>query len=425
MNKKIDVILEIIKPGIGLDTKEYLKYKNEDIDWDDIYNFVVLNDIATMTYDPVYAILKDREEYQDLLTRWQAKAKGLGCYQVQHLFNVKEVYNKLEMAGMEPVLFKGNIIGDLYQEDFYRPSKDTDILVEKNKVKAATAIIESMEYKYDAIKSKAEVLVFYNRMLSHKIELHSCLWEDYKGKRMDILRQLGLDSRSNYGWEDIKMGKFRTLEPTNHLIFQIFHIAKHFTVSGIGIKYLTDITAFVNRYCEEIDATRFWEGMLKLDYVKFSRFLFNLCSKYLGMTKKLNIFKAEALSFEEEDIQMFIDDVIHVGDIKNSGIRDYQMLSVMEPYMKGEEKKEAGILEKTIKRAFPGKKQLSDHYSYAKTNGALLPIAWLHKAFVFLVKKLFKKDLSASEKTLSNEEKEKKFQYRIKLLKITGLLDEK
>ena len=76
-----------------------------------------------------------------------------------------------------------------------------------------------------------------------------------------------------------------TLGFTEHLIFQMFHIIKHFVVQGVGFRYFMDITLYINHYIKELDLQRFWNSMEELGYDKFCDVFFWCCNQCLGMTE--------------------------------------------------------------------------------------------------------------------------------------------
>lgn len=416
MNNKdlVNIFFEIIKPSVGEKLNLQAGETIENIDIRQLFYLVRNSDAATMTFDGLDALVKNKRIDEQVIKEWRAAAISLGCYQVQHIYNVKNIYEQLEMQNLNPILFKGIILGDLYAEDYFRISKDTDILVSAADFNKAKGVLEASNYVYDEEKSKANVAVYKNEILKHKVELHKSLYEDYQGEKIDILKELRLDE--NLSYVDTKLGRFRTLNETNHLIFQIFHIVKHFTVQGISIKYLTDLKVFIENNYNKID----WDGlsgvMEKLEYTDFIHFILYVLKEKLSLKKIPYIIKE---NYSQEDVFMVLQDIIHKGDINNKHRFDYQMITVLEPYMVGNIKDSKSSKGRKLRAVFPASDHLSDYYMYAKKHKILLPVAWVHRIIVYFKSRSLNR--KNNKNLMNHREKFDTMEYRIKLLKIVGL----
>lgn len=417
MNNKeiVDIFFEIIKPSVGEPVSLQVAEKIENVNLKQLFNLVRNSDATTMTYDGLYSIISGKNVDEAIIDNWKASAISLGCYQVQHRHNVKDIYEKLEKENLNPVLFKGIIIGDLYEDECFRISKDTDILVDEGVFDKAKQVLEKNHYIYDMKKSKANVAVFYNQILNHKVELHKSLYEDYKGEKIDILNKLDLSSDLIY--TKTKLGSFRTLNETNHLIFQIFHIIKHFTVQGITIKYLTDLKVFIDKNYDKINWTKFDNAIKLLEYKKFMDFVFYILDRMFNLKKLPYPIMNK---YQDEDVMFFLEDVVHKGDIEEKNRFDYQMITVLEPYMVGNAKVAKSSNRRKIRAIFPIASELSDYYMYAKKHRILLPVAWVHRIIIYFKSRLFAR--KKNKNLMNRKEKFDTMEYRIKLLKITGLV---
>lgn len=414
-NNIIDIFLEIVKPSVGENMNLQVAEKIEKTDMNKLLHLVMNSDAATMTYDGISELMKDTDGYEDIMIQWKKSAVSLGCYQVQHLYNVKNIYELLEKENIEPILFKGIIIGDLYESECFRISKDTDILVSSGQFAEAKRILSENAYVYNEKKSKTNVAVYENEILKHKVELHTSLYEDYEGEKIEILKKLKIEADTIC--VNTKIGKFRTLNETNHLIFQIFHIVKHFTVQGISIKYLTDLKVFIDGKYDKIDWERFEMAMRALGYKDFTDFVLYVLATKLSLRKGVNLEKSK---YSDDDIRSFLDDVIHKGDIKDSKASDYQMLTVLKPYMVGNVIEAGNSKARKLRAVFPKSGHLSDYYMYAKKCRILLPIAWIHRILVYFGSRMVKR--KDKRNLMNHREKFDIMEYRIKLLKITGLV---
>ncbi|MEE1101362.1 MAG: nucleotidyltransferase family protein [Agathobacter sp.] len=327
--------------------------------------------------------------------------------------NIRIVLDKAKENGIKLVVFKGCVLADLYPEYVRRYSCDTDFYVEKSQNAQAIAMIEELGYVINE-HSNSEVTVFYSEEKEHTIELHTCLWEDYEGRQLDILESFNLtapDSLINITACGMDV---TTLGYENHLIYQIFHIIKHFSLEGIGIKYLADITLYVSKYGKEIDMEHFWKCMDQLRYTKFAYSLFVLCVEFLGMDD--TILKYRNISYGDE-MTAFFQDFLCAGEMYADKTASWQIMGMMTPYFTGQRGTANSSFKRKLEIIFPKADDLPDELAYAKKNKILLPVAWIHKIINYLKKYHQNKSTwySAGEKLDVAE-------HRLKLMKDMGLI---
>lgn len=312
------------------------------------------------------------------------------------------------------VIFKGCVLANLYPQYVQRSSSDTDIFVERAYKKQAVDLIVSAGYTIDEEHSKNEVCVLRSQSGVHTIELHTCLWEDYTGRRLDILEGMKLTDTDKLIELETCGFTVTTLGYEEHLIYQLFHIIKHFSLEGIGVKYLADITLYVDAYGKYIDFDGLWEKLDRLDYARFAYYLFVICIEFLGMDDR--ILENRQMVMGDELLEFMLD-LFNGGAIVGEKKDSWQILGMMTPYFTGEKKAVKGRIRRKLAVIFPRARDLQDHYDYARKNHFLLPVAWIHKMVNYLVKyrKMGNDWYSAGEKLDVAE-------HRIDLMDKLGLL---
>lgn len=326
---------------------------------------------------------------------------------------IRCVVDEARNKGIRLVIFKGCVLADLYPDYIKRVSSDTDIFVYEEDNCEACELLVGLGYDRIEAHSNAGVTVFYNDKKEHTIELHTCLWEDYEGKRLDVLKSYKLTEPDSL--IDVKVCGFdvTTLGYTEHLIYQIFHIAKHFSLEGIGVNYLADIALYVNAYIDKIDIERFWNCMEELGYRKFCYTILAVCSEFLEMDKKILSNNAVPVGTE---IAEFLNDLFEVGNA-NDGKDNWLIMGMMTPYFTGQRSASKYSFKRKLDVIFPKASDLPDEYAYARDNRILLPIAWGHKALKYLIK------YNKNKKTWYNAgEKLDVAERRLSLMKDMGLI---
>jgi len=385
-------------------------------DWVELLDLLRRGKLHGITYKTVSTLTETKTAPEGFLTAWKADTFRSGMKQ---LASTQELQHILKLAGeqnLTPVLFKGIVLADLYPEPSMRFSSDADIFIPVDQRPSMEQLLVSQGYVLIPGASKEHVPVYHinsgNRCL--KIELHDCLWEDYTGTQADILESLQLTAPDTLLTLSPLGIPVLTLGHTEHLIYQIFHIAKHFAFEGLRLRFLTDLTLFINTYKSEIDFTRFWNTMELLGYSAFCDSLFRICNRYLEMS--------DCVLSSKEDLPLneaFLEDIVLAGKVGDHQINNWASTDMLAAYFMRDNKASSGLKHK-LEIFFPMPSALKDKFSYAKKCPLLLPIAWIHRFFSALrYSILCKKQNQSASDVLSNAE------YRLALMKSVGLIETK
>lgn len=318
-------------------------------------------------------------------------------YEYEKYKCIRQVLSLAEQKGIPFIIFKGCVLAGLYPQYIQRSSCDTDIFVYDTYRQQAIDMLVEAGYVINEEHSKEQVCVLKYSSFPHTIELHTCLWEDYEGKRLDILESMNLTAKEKLVTLETCGFQVTTLGYEEHLIYQLFHIIKHFSLEGIGVKYLVDITLFVDAYGKYINFEQFWDKLERLDYAKFAHYLFAICIEFLGMDGA--ILKDRQMAMGDE-LYEFMLDLFNGGAPGGEKKDSWQILGMMTPYFTGEKKGAKSKVARKLAVIFPRAKDIQEYYPYVKKFPFLLPVAWVHKAVNYLIKYQKKGDdwYSAGEK---------------------------
>lgn len=403
MEKTIRLFLELCKDSIQERVPKDVKEKYKEVDWDKMYTLCKYNHVSAICYHTA-GQAADKNKNAELLETWKNESFGSGMVELVKLQSLQNVLKEAQNRGITLLTFKGCVLSDLYPQFTMRITSDSDVYVPDTQREEAVQLLLDCGYEQDLEKSKDMVPVFHKK--KHTIELHYCLWEDYTGEKMDVLEKCKLTDTASFVELTACGIDVVTLGFTEHLIFQMFHIIKHFVVQGVGFRYFMDITLYINHYIKELDLQRFWNSMEELGYDKFCDVFFWCCNQCLGMTEI--VMEGRPIATQEE-IQVLLSEVIQ---LEKSDQKDaYQLLGIMTSYLTGTRKAADKKWKRKLQVLFPGVKGLSDDYNYAKICPLLLPIAWVHRAILFVFKYRKRK-----ENWYNTQEKISIAEYRIALL---------
>lgn len=385
MEKLTKEILNVVNAGIH--GKKAIILSDEQIDWDYLMKELCAGKLEAICYNAVKHLTEKEGIKPQLLHNWKQRASYMGIKQLNAYVQLRELLDEVKQQGIELVLFKGAVLAQLYPEYLLRYSCDVDLLVKEEDKERTEAILVEKGYVKNLEHSKKCVPV-YVLQGSLIIELHTRLWEDYTGKRVQLLEKMDLINPEKVIQMRACDMDVTTLGYTEHLIYQIYHIIKHFSFQGMDLRHFTDTALYVNRFFSQIDFEDFWKKMQELDYEVFCYHLFCVCIKFFDMRKEaINGIIVENKVNED----LLIEQLFSAGML---GLKNYETMVassiVYQTYYANDngEPSKAKILQASF---FPSVNDLSNKYSYAKKKHFLLPVAWCHRAWNHLVGRISNK----------------------------------
>ncbi len=339
-----------------------------------------------------------------------AFARRLTLAQAQRTADLILIYRYLTKLGFRPIVLKGVICRALYPNPCQRPSIDEDLLIPKSELaRCHQAMLDYGLVPFGEIGDPAEAdeTAYKSEDGSIYIELHSTPLPkdsdaygdcntvfDGAGDRTVTVRINGCD--------------FRTLSPTDHLLYLILHAYKHFLHGGFGIRMVCDIAIFSEKYSEEIDYSRVFRECKALRIERYAAALFSIGEKHLGFGFP------EVFRSVESDEMPLLEDILSGGlygveDI-NRAHSSTMTLNAVAASKKG--KRSGGAL----RSVFLPVKSLEGRYRYLKKHRFLLPVAWVQRGCSYAFKSKRSKNVKASESVRIGRD-------RIALLRRYGIID--
>ena len=317
---------------------------------------------------------------------------------------LKKVISELNSTGVNYLLLKGALIAKLYPNPEYRYSCDADFIVGEELLESTAEMLTSRGYqhvpaegiRYGKAYQLSDILT---------IELHTKLFEDFYDKNQRVMTALEFESGAHHTEVSALGTIVKTLTPDHSLIHLICHHTKHFISSGINLRHLIDICLYVNEHNDHLDWGFITSSLERLNIKDFALYMLYICTTCLGMADVSFLFLDAKI--EDEVIDLLIYDIVE----RNAALKESAFVRgsvrdiVRSVYF---EDKGSGTLKRGL---FPSARMLKNKYSYAIKHPILLPVAWIHRAFSYILQRIRgKKVLSPSERAAIAEE-------RVELLK--------
>ena len=407
--------------GLG----ESVQFDRDDVDWNYLLQLAMEQSVFSVT---VNAILQNPEMMPNtqLRERLLEQTRYSAYRNMLRRQRIMKLLSEMEEQGIQAVLLKGYAVSECYHMPESRESADTDVLVPKSQERTA----------FDFLKEKGFLLEPRGKAGHHSVgqhnkygivELHVCLYDEII---QDIWFQ-GMRDR-DFLSEPLRRIETRdetyiTLGYTDHLLFLMLHLVKHFIISGISLSMMLDTALFFRKYSTQIDTERIWKTLEALNYHV-------LVSAVLQAFVQYGLFCKSDFPGMEEVPEDLVDRILCDVELGGRmGIKEKEERSDCSfEYNRMVMRKKMGFLQyscymliwrtkKGMKYIFPSKEMLEILHPVVKNKTELTLWLRLYQLFVFPVKQIMtgflKKEIRTDHTDISHTSRK-----RIELFSDLGML---
>ena len=334
---------------------------------------------------------------------------------------------EMNAAGIPALLIKGYAVADCYAAPDCRMSGDTDLLIEPKNEKRACAFMKANGFAVERRWTNGHHDVCHHPRLGC-VELHVMLYdeivEDVWFGRMDG-REFVCEPPIEAETPD---GCYRTLGYTDHMIFLMLHLIKHFILTGMSLRMMLDVALFFSRHAERIDSARFWKTMESLKYGTIAQSILWAMVRYCGIDQT----SLPGLCGDcPESVEMILDDLESGGWLgemdkkaREEGWYEYNRQRLTKSRGKARYWLYMILWKKDIyiKSLFPSRETLAIRYPCVRKHAALIPFVWLHR-LVFRGSQALKNGALTSYIVTDEKRVAASGQKRVQMFEKLGMLD--
>lgn len=291
--------------------------------------------------------------------------------------------NDMEAAGIHNVMFKGWSVARYYAAPEARVSGDVDIWVAPKDEKRALCFLESRGFTVEKRWKNGHHSECHHPVLGN-LDLHVLFYDEI----VESMWFNKTDGREFVVEPHLKVedsiGTYYTLNYTDHLLYLILHMVKHFIETGLSLRIIIDIAVYYSINKDRVDIQRIWSVVNSLKYADLVNCVLWTAIHYCG-------FAADDFpgisAVANEQIQMILDDLETGGWIgtndkaaREEGWYEYNrqiMLAKMKPW---EYKLRMFLWQHaSLRHIFPVRKEMIKLYPWLDGKLWLLPFAWVYR----------------------------------------------
>lgn len=339
---------------------------------------------------------------------------------------IMHLIRELKAAGIPVKVLKGYAISDCYAYPDCRESVDTDLLISIKQEKQAYALFEKHGFRVRPREATSQHVICQHAkygMVELHVKLYADLIEDvwFQGmKEEDLLKETEIVRNSSDG-------EYSTLGNTDHLIFLVLHMMKHFISGGLTVKMMLDIALHFQQSKDTIDTDRFWLIMKQLNY---STFVSSMLHVVIDQGTFVTTDFPGLESVPADNVKLVLNDLAEGGymGIKQKEERHesgmaYNRQMLLKKKSQGQYslymlwwKARTGA-----KYMFPSIKLLQSEYRITQIHPVTIPFVWIYHVVAFPIKKIQKGVLQRDIHS-RNEERTDIAKQRIEMFKSLGLI---
>lgn len=375
----------------------------EKVDWSAIFTLANQQKLLPILFEAARAT-PAAEENAALFAVTKQQVIGQVLNQTVRLAEFSDFYHKLRLAGLHPIVVKGQLCSRLYPLKDHRISADDDILIPDGEFFACHEQLLANGLTTDTpaneLASADEVSYTKNGSPLY-IELHRHLFDSSEDAHDDL----------NHFFADlnpVEIDGFLAMPPHEHLLYLLLHAYKHFVRSGIGLRQFCDIGLWARAYHGEIDWQRLHEQCESVHAAAFAAAAFRIARDYLGIE-----FDLPAPWDGSIDVEPLLHDSLCGGVY---GSNDLTRLHSSTVTLNAVKANRTGEKSSVLSTVFPKREYLERRYPYLKKRPYLLPVAWAQRIAHYASEKQSGADNSVSGSIKLGKE-------RIELMKRYGIMD--
>lgn len=375
----------------------------ETVDWPTIFTLANQQKLLPIIFEVVRQIDVAKENAA-LFAAVKQQVISQVLNQVVRSAEFADLYKRLRVAGLHPVLVKGALCSRLYPLKDHRISADDDIYVQDSEFLACHEQLLAEGLTTDTPADElptADEVSYLKEGSPLYIELHRHLFDSSEDAH-DELNHFFADI------QPIEMTGFLAMPPYEHLLYLILHAYKHFVSCGIGLRQFCDIGLWAQAYHEQIDWQRLYDQCASVHAATFAAAAFKIARGYLGIEFDLPTPWEASI-----DVEPLLHDTLCGGVY---GSNDYTRLHSSTVTLNAVKASRVGKKSSVLSSIFPKKEYFERRYQYLKKHPYLLPVAWIQRIVNYAMEKRASADNSAAGSIKLAKE-------RIELMKMYDIIE--
>ncbi len=288
------------------------------------------------------------------------------------------LYEAFEDKGIRFMPLKGLVIKDIYPEGYARTMSDFDILVDDKNVHAVKDIMEGLGYS--TVEFGLEHHDIYKKGKGICVEIHRELMPD-EGEHL----YTGFDNAWDEGLiiQDERNKMLYRQNIDEFYIFMIAHAAKHFFLSGFGMRLVLDVGVYRKKYKHELNKDYVYKRLEEIKISRFARVMEQLADAWMEESSDFETVGSISYKGVPKDYLKDVEDMERMV-LCSTVYGDASQFRVMNTDISNVSSKKGLVINSAVRRIFPQKRFMTIDYPILRKHGWLLPACWGIRIFKWI-----------------------------------------
>ena len=354
-----------------------------DIAWVEVFRLAEQHHVLPMVLDAAHHMYGDEVPW-DRLTTYKKRAQRMTYLQTVRTERFLSLCRFLAGRGLTPLVMKGLICRNLYPEPDFRFSADEDLLIPPEEALAYHEAL--LEYGLKTDSAEESVIsaqetpyrsgdgVLFLEVHRYPFPPESGAYGGYNSYFTDVFESAVTETFDGTA--------IRAMAPTDHLFYLICHAVKHFLHGGCGIRQLSDIGLFAQRYGEQIEWTRLGRQLGSISTRDFAAAFFAIAEEKLGIDLSA---VPDGLRKSGNDPEAILEDILESGVYGSSTMSRKHSSTITLHAAENARSGPSGEKSSRTRTLFPTLAGMKRRYPYLERLPWLLPIAWIQRICHYLM----------------------------------------
>ena len=204
---------------------------------------------------------------------------------------VEGLFKKMQSAGIEAILVKGQGVAQCYERPFWRASGDVDLLFDAKNYESAKDVLVPMGKitEDEDLKKRHQALSIQGFI----VELHGRMPFAMSGKADRVIEEaVEIANTNHFVFADVLEG-VSVPKPDEHIFIVFTHFLHHFFLEGVGLRQICDWCRMLWKYRETLNYSLLESRIIRSGLMSEWRGFAELAVSALGMP-------VEAMPFYEK-----------------------------------------------------------------------------------------------------------------------------
>lgn len=295
-SKEKDIYLELLRASLwehGVDTSIF----TEEWNWKTIIDSYIKNDLLGIVANTIIKLPESlKPQMQEMILVYSYLGNLLKSHTTLNR-RLADIMPRLEKAGCQPVLFKGQGLSSLYPKNCIRSCGDLDIFIGSEGIDNAKKVVNAMADKEELQEAAEHSFHYHIELKGIVYELHQAPGESANCKYSDNFKTLSKKYLQPHHCENVTLPITNDEDITVNVpliefnVWYVFnHLMEHFSEGGVGYRLLIDwmmvIREWNNRSVEGNKLQVLEDSLRKIGLLRAWKIMGGILVYQLGLPKE-------------------------------------------------------------------------------------------------------------------------------------------